>query len=81
MIVEVFIVLLVVLKTLSLLDVSWTTTIVISLSLIVVEIRINQERKALMASLNGGLGIIADKVEDIEFRLDSKQDRVVSDDD
>lgn len=73
--IEIFVVLLLILKGLGFISISWTTAIVISVAMILVEVRLYQNRKALINGLMSGAKVVDDKLEDIEFRLNSKQDR------
>ena len=73
--IEIFILALIALKALGLISISWTVVIVISLALILVKIRLYQNKKALLDGLLSGAKFVDDKLDDIEYRLDSKQDR------
>ena len=75
MIIEIFILVLLLLKGFELISLSWTVAIVISLALIIVEIQIRQNNKALLNGFMMGAGVIDDRIDDIEYQLDSKQDR------
>jgi hypothetical protein len=75
MIIEIFIVILLALKFFGVIDISWTVVTVVSVALVMVEIKSALDKKALLNGVLGGSKIITDKIDDIEFRLESKQDR------
>ncbi len=75
MIIEIYIVLLVVLKITGLVDISWTVTAVISSALIVVAIQLHLDKRSLTNGLLNGAKIIDSKLDDFEFRLSAKEDR------
>lgn len=81
MIIEFFIAALLALKAFGFLEISWTTTCVISFALVAVDIQMYFNKKALLNGLVNGAKVIDNKLEDFEFRLESKQDRVSNKDD
>lgn len=75
MVVDIFIILLIVLKALGLVDISWTLTLIIALSLLAVSIQMSINKKSLLNGLLNGAKVIDDKLDDFEIKLNSKQDR------
>ena len=75
MVVDIFIILLVALKALGIVDISWTITIIISLSLLAVSIQMYLNKKSLLNGLLNGASVIDEKLAAFEVRLNAKQDR------
>jgi len=75
MIVDIFVVLLIALKALGVIDISWTITIIISLSLLAVSIQMYLNKKALLNAILNSASVIDDQLASFEVRLNAKQDR------
>lgn len=77
MIIEIFIVLLITAKFFGVVDVTWTIACVICFALISISIQMYLNRKSIYATTIQMAQTIDTKLDDLEFRLESKEDRKV----
>ena len=75
MILEIFIILLLISKSIGLIDLSWSITIVILLSLSAVALQLELNKRAILKGLLSGAQVVDDRLDDFEYRLNQKQDK------